>query len=90
MSNLSQQLFHGTRAVIEGSRILPLSGAAWATDSREAAEEYGKTKLPEGEVGPLKVYTVEPTKEMSTTEHPYRKGVKIYGSSTGFKIVGEA
>ena len=87
---LSEQLFHGTRAVIKGSRILPLRGAAWATDSKEAAEEYGKTKFPQGKLGPLKVYAVEPTESMSTTEHPYRKGVKIYGSSTGFKIVGEA
>lgn len=89
-SSLSEQLFHGTRAVVEGNRILPLSGTAWATNSREAAEEYGKTKLPQGKVGPLKIYTVEPTESMSTSEHPYIKGAKNYASETGFKIVGEA
>lgn len=88
--NLSKELFHGTRAVIKGTHIVPNRGAAWATDSKEAAEEYGKTKMPEGKIGPLKVYRVEPTDDMPETEHPYREGVKLYASAKGFKILGEA
>lgn len=88
--NLSKALFHGTRAVIKGTHILPNRGLAWATTSKDAAAEYGSTKRPLGEVGPLKIYQVEPTEDMSPKEHPYYEGEVNYGSPTGFKIVGEA
>jgi hypothetical protein len=89
--NLSKALFHGTKAVIKGTHILPDSrGLAWATTSRDAAKEYGSTKMPFGEVGPLKIYQVEPAKDMISGEHPYYEGEVNYGSPTGFKIVGEA
>ena len=88
-SPLSTQLFHGTRAVIQGNYILGPRGA-WATDSPEAAKEYGTTKWPEGKVGPLKVYQVEPLdpSSLKIDAHPYMQDVKNYHNSA-FKIVGE-
>jgi hypothetical protein len=88
--NLSKELFHGTRAKIHGTHILPNRGGAWATDSLEAAKEYGSTKLPMGELTPLKVYRVEPTKDMAEKDHPFIEGAKNYVSTKGFRILGEA
>ena len=91
--NLSSQLFHGTRAVIHGKAIKATGfhQEAWATDSPEAAELYGKTKLPAGKVGPLKIYTVEPVSKNLTQKvpHPFMEGVNNYVSPFGFRITGE-
>lgn len=89
--NLSKVLFHGTRAIIKGKYIVPKEGVAWATSSKEAAAEYGKTKLPKGKIGPLTIYHVEPSfpDEVVEANHPYMKDVKNYGSHLGFKIVGK-
>ena len=75
--NLSAQLFHGTRAVIQGKFIQStgLWHEAWATDSPEAAELYGKTKLPNGAVGPLKIYKVEPMSKSAVEKMDKRSGL---------------
>ena len=84
---LSQQLFHGTRAVIKGHVI----SSPWASDNPEAAKEYGKTKYPEGELGPLRVYKVQPfhMPDVTSTPHPYMEGVNNYNSPMGYMITGE-
>lgn len=91
--HLHPALFHGTRAVINGKDIYArgMLGQAWASDDPESAREYGRTKLPEGEVGPLKVYQVTPiVKDMvEKSPHPTREGVNNYSTPLGFRIVGE-
>lgn len=88
--NLSQQLFHGSRAKIEGPIIHPgPSGFAYATTDRGSAELFGKTKLPEGEVGENKVYRVMPLGETKTKKGQF-KGETHHISDQGFLILGEA
>ena len=88
--NLSQQLFHGTRAKIEGQIIRPgASGFAYATTDRGSAELFGRTKLPEGEVGENKVYRVMPMGNVTTKPGNFR-GETHHISDTGFIILGEA
>jgi hypothetical protein len=84
---LSPQLFHGSRAVIKGRVI----STPWSTDNPEAAREYGKTKLPDGETGPLKVYKVQPfhMPDVTSNPHPYMQGVTNYASPMGYMITGE-
>ena len=88
--NLSQQLFHGTRAKITGDIITPgPSGFAYATTDKAAAELFGKTKLPEGEVGENKVYLVEGLGKVTVSPGNFPDEMH-HASDTGFKIVGEA
>jgi hypothetical protein len=85
--HINKSLFHGTRAVISGQVI----NAPWSSDSPEAAREYGATKLPHGEIGPLRVYKVEPFSHAETvaSPHPYMEGVQNYESPYGYMITGE-
>lgn len=88
--NLSKQLFHGTRAKITGDIITPgPSGFAYATTDKAAAELFGKTKLPEGEVGENKVYRVRGMGNVTTKKGNF-KGETHHISDTGFLILGEA
>jgi hypothetical protein len=88
--NLSSQLFHGTRAKIKGQIINPgPSGFAYATTDRGSAELFGKTKMPEGELGDNKVYRVMSLGE-TTTKPGNFKGETHHISDTGFLILGEA
>ena len=87
---LSEQLFHGTKAVIKGNIITPgPSGFAYATTDKGSAELFGKTKMPEGELGDNKVYRVMSLGE-TTTKPGNFKGETHHISDTGFLILGEA
>jgi hypothetical protein len=83
--HINPELFHGSRAVIKGNAI----GTPWSSDSPEAAREYGRTKFPAGEVGPLKVYKVQPFHMPDVTQHPHVGGVTNYFSPAGYMITGE-
>ena len=88
--NLSQQLFHGTKAVLKGHIIHPgPSGVAYATTDPGSAELFGRTKLPEGEVGENKVYRVMPLGNDVKTKRGKFKGETHHLSSTGFLVLGE-
>ena len=88
--NLSQQLVHGTRAVLKGHIIHPgPSGYAYATTDPGSAELFGKTKLPEGEVGENKVYRVMSLGTDNVTKKGKFKGETHHLSPTGFLVLGE-
>lgn len=86
-------LYHGTRAIIKGKGIHAKGyyQEAWASDSPESARDYGHTKFPEGDIGPLRVYKVEPVGRelVQKVPDPMRAGVHNYVTPLGFRIVGE-
>jgi hypothetical protein len=86
--NLSQEMFHGTRAILRGKTITPMSGVAYATSDPEAAMMFAKTKLPEGKLGDAKVYKVAPLDDVEERAGNF-PGEKHYSSKTGFKVIGE-
>lgn len=95
--NLSQQMFHGTRAHIVGGVILPAvtegesrQARAWATSDAGQARFFGETKLPIGfEKSPVKVYKVKPVSNEVKEESGNVEGERFYSSPHGFMITGE-
>jgi hypothetical protein len=87
-------LYHGTKAIIKEGQGIHAKGyyqEAWASDSPDSARDYGRFKIPEGEIGPLRVYKVEPTSRslLQRFPDPLREGVYSYVTPLGFRIVGE-
>jgi len=94
MSNLSPQqfgpMYHGTKAILKHGLVLPgSSGLAYATSYDGSAQLFGSTKMPEGEVGPNKVYKVTPLADDVKTKRGKFKGETHYISPTGFMVLGE-
>ena len=92
--NLSEQqfgpMYHGTKAILKHGLVLPgSSGLAYATSYDGSAQLFGSTKMPEGEVGPNKVYKVTPLADDVKTKRGKFKGETHYISPTGFMVLGE-
>jgi hypothetical protein len=88
--NLSEAMFHGTKAVIKDNLIKPGStGMAYATSDPSAAKMFGDTKLPEGEVGKNKVYKVMPLSDDVIAKKGNLENETHYASPTGFLVLGE-
>lgn len=92
--NLSQEqfgpMYHGTKAILKNGLVLPgSSGLAYATSDAGSADLFGHTKMPEGEVGPNKVYRVTPLANDVQTKKGKFKGETHYISSSGFMVLGE-
>ena len=92
--NLSNQqfgpMYHGTRAILKGGLVLPgSSGVAYATSDPGSARLFGHTKMPEGEVGPNRVYRVTPLAEDVATKRGNFRGETHYISPTGFMVLGD-
>ena len=83
-------MYHGTKAVIDGVRIMPgASGMAYASSDPGSAELFGRTKMPDGKVGENKVYKVIPAANDVVTKKGNFKGETHFMSPSGFIIMGE-
>lgn len=92
--NLSEDqfgpMYHGTKAILKHGLVLPgSSGLAYATSYDGSAQLFGHTKMPEGEVGPNKVYKVTPLSDDVKTKRGKFKGETHYISPSGFMVLGE-
>ena len=92
--NLSEEqfgpMYHGTKAILKHGLVLPgSSGLAYATSDAGSADLFGHTKMPEGEVGPNKVYKVKPVSNEVREESGNVEGERFYSSPHGFMITGE-
>jgi hypothetical protein len=92
--NLSEDqfgpMYHGTKAILKHGLVLPgSSGLAYATSDAGSADLFGHTKMPEGEVGPNKVYKVTPLSDDVKTKKGKFKGETHYISQSGFMVLGE-
>ena len=92
--NLSEEqfgpMYHGTKAILKHGLVLPgSSGLAYATSYDGSAQLFGSTKMPEGEVGPNKVYKVTPLANDVKTKKGKFKGETHYISASGFMVLGE-